>query len=527
MKRFAALGVILAMLTFFACQPNQTSNEDSGNFSPAASSEGSYAEPITTEDLLMRDYVRVYEKYCHGLELSETDKLADNIPLSYLFGWLLENEQLERYAVYNGSSIDYYSLPLQDAQQFYKLYFGDRAVQVGSGLADINYDSSYADSTSAIEVRLESHKELENGNYQLTIRRFLGEREWYPAVYEFAPVEVNVIPNAILDKTIQRGDKVYTFVSMRNLPMQEMPNTGKMVTINTPQQLIELSELVNSGDWAYQNNVYRLAADLDMSGVTFEPIGSYVPDDFRDPAPKGFCTTFDGQEHTIKNLSIQDGEGATGLFARLGINGFVGNLKLENCNISSSTKGYPELFAPTGAIVGLMESGAINRCTVSGNISGSDSVGGLVGHMGGLVGYTGPSPSIQECRADVTVTGNKAVGGAIGGTSMGWVNECTALGEVNAIAMGATAPSAIGGYIGRIDGATIDRGIVSVEVKVHDFANQVGSFTGYNAGNLVGCFYNTDVSTGWKTIGVADLGAQYTVDLIGMPQKKLKAMGAF
>jgi hypothetical protein len=297
-----------------------------------------------------------------------------------------------------------------------------------------------------------------------------------------------------------------------------------MIAISTPGQLAELAELVNSGDWAYQNNVYRLTADLDMSGVELEPVGSYVSQDPRDPAPRGFSSTFDGRGHIIKNLVIKDHQGETGLIAPLGKNGFIADLRREDCDLHPAPPDDPEAFWPREASTGSW------RAAPSTGVLFPDRSAGTPpwrtrGICRGPLDASRSTPSIQACRADVTVNGNHAVGGLIGTAAAGWFNECTALGQVNVVEVKGRTANEIGGFIGVNQSATIDRGIVSVEVKTTVPAESVGSFAGCNSGNLVGCFYNTSVSSGWHTIGVPYTASKYTVNLIGLSQNEMKDMG--
>ena len=80
-----------------------------------------------------------------------------------------------------------------------------------------------------------------------------------------------------------------------------------------------------------------------------------------------------------------------------------------------------------------MNGGIILRCSVTGNVSGSEDVGGLVG-SNDLQG------SLIECKAEVQVTGNESVGGLVG-RNAGTLIRCEAQAEVN-------GQQSVGGLVG-------------------------------------------------------------------------------
>ena len=96
--------------------------------------------------------------------------------------------------------------------------------------------------------------------------------------------------------------------------------------ISTPQGLINLGEIIDNDVITFQDKTVVLKADLNMSGYTFEPIGSRgIP----------FMGEFDGQGHTISNLTIKDGyeRSYLGLFYELSGPSLVENLRLKNVKL--------------------------------------------------------------------------------------------------------------------------------------------------------------------------------------------------
>lgn len=67
------------------------------------------------------------------------------------------------------------------------------------------------------------------------------------------------------------GDCNYSFVSVT--PRKDMEDYSKVVEISTPQQLVELSELVSSGDTTHGAYTYRLWGTSICKGWSSRPIG--------------------------------------------------------------------------------------------------------------------------------------------------------------------------------------------------------------------------------------------------------------
>lgn len=171
---------------------------------------------------------------------------------------------------------------------------------------------------------------------------------------------------------------------------------------NDPYQIATAEQLIGMGDGELQSKHFVLIADIDLDpnlpgNRVFED-ALIAPD--RDEthsvsrahyAP--FMGVFDGQGHTIANLHIAGKFGhETGLFGFM--HGLVKNLNLVDVAISGT---------PCGAIAGSND-GVIQGCRVTGQVSGIEQIGGIVGSGGSLV----------ECRAEVTVTGETNVGGLVG-----------------------------------------------------------------------------------------------------------------
>ena len=121
---------------------------------------------------------------------------------------------------------------------------------------------------------------------------------------------------------------------------------------------------------------YKLGRDIDASGTVnwnngqgFNPIGG------------SFTGSFDGQNHTISNLSINRlDDNNVGLFGRIGAGGEVKNVGVINVNITGGEK--------VGGLVGKNDNGNISNSYSTGNVTG-ELTGNVTGEkqVGGLVGY--------------------------------------------------------------------------------------------------------------------------------------------
>ena len=214
------------------------------------------------------------------------------------------------------------------------------------------------------------------------------------------------------------------------------------IKIGTAAELFGFAQKVNSGEDYYQGKTVVLTADIDLTNAEWTPIGSATMD-------HGFMGNFDGNGKTISNLSIKnivpdaDNYVYAGLFGvtegEAGAENVIKNLTIKNVTINTdghivaAAIAYPYYTTVANITVcgdiaikgGDYTSGVLaytRRCTsasnltVNGNagsyITGATTVGGVISDIqmnGGLkANYANFS------AANVTVTGNKAVGGISG-----------------------------------------------------------------------------------------------------------------
>ncbi|MBR5536809.1 MAG: metallophosphoesterase family protein, partial [Clostridia bacterium] len=172
-------------------------------------------------------------------------------------------------------------------------------------------------------------------------------------------------------------------------------NKVRIVEIYDEDDFLDLCDPDNFEELS--NDEIYLEADLDMSGEIIAPIG----EDF------AFNGLFDGQDHVIRNLTIEgveDVHAATGLFGYVGRDGEIRNLGLDCVTVIGDTN--------TGAFAGALN-GTLRECYAIGTVSGQRQTGGLVGML-----HAG---TIEDCWTDLIVTGSRHVGGIFGGTT--WNNS--------------------------------------------------------------------------------------------------------
>ena len=241
-------------------------------------------------------------------------------------------------------------------------------------------------------------------------------------------------------------------------------------TVYNADGLLNVAELVNGGKTDIN---ITLTADIDLTGKDWTPIGTDYDNSY-----KG---TFDGGGHTITGLTFTTNDEYAGLFGWLNRAGTVKNVVMEGVQITSN-----QIYG--GSIGGVVGSGwgTIENCSVSGSVSGTVYVGGVVGvQIGG---------SITGCSSSATVKGTVDVGGVAGQTnSSATLTACYATGNVT-LEIAPKKNIAGGGLVGMNAGSSLLACYATGNVT------STGSSTGYvHIGGFLGDNYNTTVTACyWK-----------------------------
>ena len=193
--------------------------------------------------------------------------------------------------------------------------------------------------------------------------------------------------------------------------------------ISTADQLKLFRDIVNGSNGQTQNRgAYAvLTADIDLNNEPWTPIG---PD--RDSAYTG---TFDGQGHTVKNLSVTVNvqPGRAGLFGCVK-DGTIRKLTVAGSVSCTANQGW------CGGIAGYAMDETIENCASLCTVSctGIDArVGGIVG----LVDYNSRTLIIRDCYNIGKITGRSDngsgdAGGICGFYMNGKISNCYNVGEI-------------------------------------------------------------------------------------------------
>ena len=249
----------------------------------------------------------------------------------------------------------------------------------------------------------------------------------------------------------------------------------KTYTVYNANGLMNIAELVNGGK---SDINITIDTDIDLTGKDWTPIGTDYDNSY-----KG---TFDGGGHTITGLTFTTNDEYAGLFGWLNRAGTVKNVVMEGVQITS----HQIYGGSIGGVVGYSW-GTIENCSVSGSVSGTVYVGGVVGvQIGG---------SITGCSSSATVKGMVDVGGVAGQTnSSATLTACYATGNV-IIEMDPKKNIAGGSLVGMNAGSSLLACYATGNVtstgsstgKVH-----IGGFLGNNYTTVTACYWKNNHEQG-------------------------------
>ena len=248
-------------------------------------------------------------------------------------------------------------------------------------------------------------------------------------------------------------------------------------TVTSADGLMNVAELVNGGKTDIN---ITLDKDIDLTGKGWTPIGTNYENRY-----KG---TFDGRGHTIKGLTVTTNDQFVGLFGSIGNAGTVKNVMMEGVQI---TKNHSSGFA--GGVAGYSD-GTIENCSVSGSVSGTVYVGGVVGAQ-----WNG---SITGCSSSATVKGTVYVGGVAGQTNGGaTLTACYDTGNV-IIEIAPKKNISGGGLVGMNGGKGVRACYATGNVtstgsstgNVHIFG-----LLGDNYTTVTACYWKNNQERGYKT----------------------------
>ena len=264
------------------------------------------------------------------------------------------------------------------------------------------------------------------------------------------------------------GEYTYTVSLAAAKDMGYTIESNGSYTVYNADGLLNVAELVNGGKTDIN---ITLTADIDLTGKDWTPIGTSFSNKY--------TGTFDGGGHTIKGLTVTTNDQFVGLFGSIGYAGTVKNVMMEDVQITSN---HGSGFA--GGVAGFSD-GTIENCSVSGSVSGTVYVGGVVGAQ-----WNG---STTGCSSSATVKGTVYVGGVVGQTNGGaTLTACYATGNV-IIEIDPVTNISGGGLVGLNGGNGVCACYATGNVT------STGSSTGYvHIFGLLGDNYTTVTACYWK-----------------------------
>ena len=237
-------------------------------------------------------------------------------------------------------------------------------------------------------------------------------------------------------------------------------------TVYNADGLMNVAELVNGGKTDIN---ITLDKNIDLTGKGWTPIGTNFDNSY-----KG---TFDGGGHTITGLTVTTNDQFVGLFGYLNRAGTVKNVVMEGIQITSN-----HMSGSTGGVAGFSW-GTIENCSVSGSVSGTKCVGGVVGAQ--------KAGSITGCSSSATVKGTVCVGG-VAGEKWGTMTACYTTGNVT-LEIDSPKDLSGGGLVGFNGGSRV--------LACYAIGNvtSTGSSTGnVHIGGFLGDNYTTVTACYWK-----------------------------
>ena len=182
--------------------------------------------------------------------------------------------------------------------------------------------------------------------------------------------------------------------------------------ISSLEDLIVFQKSVNEVGNTYAGKTVKLTADINLSGVTWNPIGQ--------TGATRFEGIFDGQGYTISNMTVNNSSESenvsSGFFGWIEDHGQgikVQNVKFSNASVTGSH--YVGVVA--GYLYGTINNCTVENSTVTGTNMNEEANGDKVG---GIVGYVGEDAFVDNNTVEnCSIRGNRDIGGIAGAIATG------------------------------------------------------------------------------------------------------------
>jgi hypothetical protein len=168
--------------------------------------------------------------------------------------------------------------------------------------------------------------------------------------------------------------------------------------IKTPQDMLTLSNFVETSGFDYEGSHFLVVNNLDFTGTTYQPV-AYGRNIFQG--------NFNGNGKTISHL-VYSATASTdkdlGLFGTVGGSGIIRNLTLDETDTLTA-------YQRIGAFVGSLY-GSVDSCVNKGVVKASGS-----SYAGGIAGYANPASAITNCANSGNISATTSYAGGIVGAS--------------------------------------------------------------------------------------------------------------
>lgn len=220
--------------------------------------------------------------------------------------------------------------------------------------------------------------------------------------------------------TVESDSYGNTYDSDAQYPTVDFTENAQTYYLNSAADLLAFAKEVNENGNSFAGKAVVLTGDVDLAGIDWEPIGQTGATQFEG--------TFDGRNHTIKNLTV-DSSDRTDEFYSSGLFGWlntavVKNICVDGANINGHhfvgvIAGYAEAL-PTCTISNCHVSNAAVNTTYANTLACGDKVGVIIGYAGNF------ETKIVNCSAtDCTVTASRDAGQIAGAAISASVVGCT------------------------------------------------------------------------------------------------------
>jgi len=261
--------------------------------------------------------------------------------------------------------------------------------------------------------------------------------------------------------------------------------------ISTPLQLAQLA-FDTAQDMDYRNTYFKQTEDIDLGGLQWNPIGA--------SASEEFMGCFDGNNMTIRNLTIGTSEAASDL-EEAGLFGYVSHAEIHNIHIEEASiySALPDYYGEVGVLAAEVNSSLIHHCSTAGTIQAYSYSGSYVGGLVGKMDYY--AEGIIACSSAVNITVSSSSSGDIGGL----------VGETYSPLIGCSASGSVSGYgyLGGLAGNSTDDVIDCSASGAVTSSYMAGGLVGYHDGTILNSYASGSVNGYYYAGGLVGFNSYY------------------